>query len=220
MIDGSAGSASSLASALATASFVASDSGARLATERLGRRRLDEAVRGLGALDRRGDESVAEDDRAADRLEPEGAVGVAAQRVVDLGDHAGHVEPMLGELRGQRIAVVALRQGHDDVGLLGAGRAHDVLVGAVAADRLATERRRQAAEGARGHVDDDDRLTALVELGGDPRSDAAASDDDHPHGVCASSFVSARRHHTGAVELRMTYGTVRPASHCPPNRFL
>ena len=45
---------------------------------------------------------------------------------------------------------------------------------------------------------------ALVELGGDSRSDPAAADDDDPHGVCASSFVSARRHHTGAVELRMT----------------
>ena len=155
MIDGSAGSASSSASAVATASFVASRR-SRLATERLGRRRLDEAVRGLGALDRRGDQSVAEDDRSADRLEPEGAVRVAPQRVVDLGDHARHVEPMLGELRGQGIAVIALGQGHDDVGLLGAGRAHDVLVGAVAADGLAAERRRQAAEGARGHVDDHD----------------------------------------------------------------
>ena len=37
-----------------------------------------------------------------------------------------------------------------------------------------------------------------------PRADATATDDDHPHGVWASSFVSARRHHTGAVELRMT----------------
>ena len=197
-------SASSSASAVATASFGRGRPGRRRAAERLGRRRLDEAVRCLGALDRRGDERVAEDDRAADRLEPEGAVRVAAQRVVDLGDHARHVEPVLGELRGQGIAVVALRQRHDDVGLLGAGRAHRVLIGAVAADRLAAERRRQAAEGARGHVDDDDRLPALVELGGDPRSDATAADDDHPHGVCASSFVSARRHHTGAVELRMT----------------
>ena len=70
--------------------------------------------------------------------------------------------------------------------------------------RLALERWWQAAEGAWVDVDDGDVLAPAVELRGDARSDAAAADDDDPHGVCASSFVSARRHHTGAVELRMT----------------
>ena len=48
------------------------------------------------------------------------------------------------------------------------------------------------------------KVAALIKLGGNPRSDAAAADDDDPHELLASSFVSARRHQTGAVELRMT----------------
>ncbi len=127
---------------------------------------------------------------------------------------------MLGQLRGQRIAVVALGEGHDDVGLLGPRTAQHVLVGAAATDRLALEGGGQPAEGALAGVDDGDVLATAVELGRDACADAAAADDDGPHEVCASSFVSARRHQTGAVELRITYGTVRPASHCPPKRFL
>ena len=200
--------------------FVGQRSGRWRAAQRLGGRRLDEAVRGLGALGRGQHERVAQDDRAADRLQAERAIRLAAERVVDLGDDARHAESVLRQLRGEGVAVVALGERHDQVGLLGAGGAHDVLVRAAAADGLAAEALGQAREGARVDVDDDDLLTALVELRRDPRSDAAAADDDHPHGVCASSFVSARRHQTGAVELRMTYGTVRPASHCPPNRFL
>ena len=41
------------------------------------------------------------------------------------------------ELGGHDVAVVALGQGEEQVGALGAGPAQDVLVGAVAAQRLA-----------------------------------------------------------------------------------
>jgi hypothetical protein len=118
------------------------------------------------------------------------------------------------------LASWAFGERHDEIGLVGAGAAHDILVRAVAAHGLATERLRQTLEGASAHIDDGDLLAALIQLGRHARSDASAPDDDDSHVVLASSFVSARRHHTGAVELRMTYGTVRPASHCPPNRFL
>ena len=111
---------------------------------------------------------------------------------------------MLGQLRGEGVAVVALRQRHDDVRLVGARAPHDVLIGAVAPDRLAFEALRKAAEGPRADVHDRDRLPALVELGRDARAYPSTANDDDPHGVCASSFVSARRHQTAAVELRMT----------------
>ncbi len=96
----------------------------------------------------------------------------------------------------------------------------DVLVAAAAAHRDAAERRRQAVEGPLVDVDHGHVVAALVELGRGLGSHPPAADDDDPHGVCARSSVSARRHQTGAVELRMTYGTVRPASQPPPKRFL
>ena len=45
-------------------------------------------------------------------------------------------ERLGGQLGGHDVAVVALGQGQEDVGALGAGAAQDVLVGAVAADGL------------------------------------------------------------------------------------
>mgnify|MGYP003295004641 CR=1 FL=1 len=76
------------------------------------------------------------------------------------------------------------------------------------------------ANGPRGGVDHGDLLASGIQLGGSAGANATAAHDDDPHDVSASSSVSARRHHTGAVELRITYGTVRPASHWPPKRFL
>ncbi len=181
---------------------------------------LDEAVRRLGSLERGHHEGVAEDDRATDRLEAEGAVRLAAERVVDLGDHARRAERVLGQLGGQSVAVVALGQRHDDVGLLGAGAR--MMSSSVPLPRTVSPPKPGGSRlKARGLMSMTVTFSPrCVELRGDAGSDAAAADDDDPHGVCASSFVSARRHQTGAVELRMTYGTVRPASHCPPNRFL
>ena len=64
---------------------------------------------------------------------------------------------------------------------LGAGLAQDVLVGAVAADRLALELPRQAVERPRRGVDDDDLVAAVVECLGQRRADAAAADDHELH---------------------------------------
>ena len=79
---------------------------------------------------------------------PELGVGLGPQRVVDLGDDPADAERLGGELGGHDVAVVALGQGEEHVGALGAGPAQDVLVGAVAADGVAAEvdgRRSKAA---------------------------------------------------------------------------
>ena len=58
-------------------------------------------------------------------------------------------ERLDAQLGGHDVAVVALGQGEEQVGVLGAGAAQGVLVGAVAAERGAAERRRQAVERGR-----------------------------------------------------------------------
>src|SRR5439155_24524260 len=90
--------------------------------------------------------------------------------VVHLGDHALHTEDLLRDLRGHEVAVVALGQSKDGVGLLDPGLSEHLEVGPVAEDRLALERRRQMLEprsfgtgwAYRRDVDDAD----VVSLGG------------------------------------------------------
>lgn len=127
---------------------------------------------------------------------------------------------MLAKLRRQSVAVVAFRKRHQEVGKIGSGATQDVLVAAAAAHGDPGKGARQATEGTLVDVDHSYVLAALIQLGGGSSADAPTADDDDPHGVCASSSVSTRRHQTGAVELRITYGTVRPASQPPPKRFL
>ena len=168
---------------------------------RLRGRCLDVTVRGLGTLVGGDDKRGRQDDGAADRLEAERAEGLGAQRVVDLGDDARHAERVLRHLRRKRVPVVSLGEGHDEVGHLGTRPAQDVLRRAVTADGGARERLREAVEGALVEVDHGDVVALLVELGRRASADAAAADDDHPHGVLANSSVSTRRHQTGAVEF-------------------
>ena len=82
--------------------------------------------------------------------------------IVDLGDHPIDAERLVGELRGHDVAIVALGQGDEHVGSLGADATEDVLVRTVAADRLATEGRREAVEGRRDDIQDDDLVSAAV----------------------------------------------------------
>ena len=93
--------------------------------------------------------------RPAQRRDPELGVGLGPQRVVDLGDDPVDAERLGRELGGHDVAVVAFGQGQEDVGALGAGPPEDVLVRAVAADRLAAERGRQAVEGGGRDVEDE-----------------------------------------------------------------
>ena len=91
----------------------------------------------------------------AQRGDPELGIGLGPQRVVDLGDDPVDAELLGRELGGHDVPVVAFGQGQEDVGALGAGPLEDVLVGAVATDRRAAERRRQPIEGGGGTVDDE-----------------------------------------------------------------
>ena len=147
---------------------------------------------------------------------PELRVRLGPHRVVDLGDDLRDAERLGRELGRHDVAVVALGHGQEDVGALGAGAAQDVLVGAVAADRPAAERRRQAVERVGPGVDDDDLVTGPVVGVGDGRADAAAAHDDDLHD--ASSDIGSRTTQTVHGAFCRTYGMVRPMAKSPPNR--
>ena len=101
--------------------------------------------------------------RPAERRDPEVRVRLGPDRVVDLGDDPLRPERLVGELGGHDVAVVALGHRDEDVGVLGAGPAERVLVGAVAAQGVAAERRRQPIEGPGRGIDDDHLVAGLVE---------------------------------------------------------
>ena len=96
---------------------------------------------------------------------------------IDLPD----AERLVGQLGGHHVAVVALGHRDEDVGALGAGPAEDVLVGAVAADGVAAERRRQAVERLGREVEDDHVVAGGIEVCGEDGADPAAADDDDLH---------------------------------------
>src|SRR5215467_397276 len=106
--------------------------------------------------------------------EPELAVDVAADRVVDAADHLRHLEYVLRDLGGHDVAVVALSHGDEAVGVFRSSPSQQVGFGAVTDDEAATKAvvehspRREAAEGARVIVDDGDVVTVVVELLGQP----------------------------------------------------
>ena len=74
------------------------------------------------------------------------------------------------------------------------GPLEDVLVGAVAADGRAAERRRQPVERVGPEVEDDDVVPGAVECRGELRADATAADDDDLH--AGSSGIGSRTTHT------------------------
>src|ERR1041385_1050134 len=137
---------------------------------------LDHGADGRGALDRR-----------AEHAEPELAVDLGPDRVVDPSDDLVHVEDVLGDLRGHDVAVVALRHGDEAVRLLGAGAAQEVGLHAVADHEAAPEAvledapGREPAEGAGIAVDDGHLVPAAIELLGEARADSAAADDEDLH---------------------------------------
>src|SRR6185436_3288725 len=115
---------------------------------------------------------------------------------------------------------------------LGACPAQDVLIGAVAAERLALELARQAIERPGRGVDHEHVVARVVERLGERRSDAAAADDDVLHrcsfprpapidasiGV-GSAGMGSRTTHTSHGACLRTYGIVRPMAKSPPNRL-
>ena len=94
--------------------------------------------------------------RPAEGGDAELRVGLGPDRVVDLGDDLVDAERLGRQLGGHDVAVVALGQGQEDVGALGPGPAEDVLVGAVAPDRLAAEASGRRSKAAVDAVEDDD----------------------------------------------------------------
>ena len=142
---------------------------------------------------------------------------MARTRVVDLGDDPLDAERLVGELGGHDVAVVALGQGQEHVGALGAGPAEDVLVGPVAADGLPAE-----VDGSRSKADgetvqDDDLVAGAVVGLGDGCADPAASDDDDLHD--GSSLIGSRTTQTAHGAFWRMYGMVRPMANSPPNRL-
>ena len=107
-------------------------------------------------------DGVGEHRRPADRGDPELGVGGRPDRVVDLGQDPLDAELLGRDLGRHDVAVVALGEGQEDVGALGARPAEDVLVRPVAADGAAPELCRQAVEGPGREVEDDDLVAAGV----------------------------------------------------------
>ena len=100
----------------------------------------------------------------------------------------GTLKTCLATCDGHDVAVVAFGDGDKAVGVLDAGPAQDVGVGAVADDLVALEIVGQDA--ARGSarelvgipVDDHDLVAGLVHVGGDLRADPTAANDEELQG--------------------------------------
>ena len=126
---------------------------------------------------------------AAQGRDAEVRVRLGPDGVVDLGHGLAGAERLDAQLRGHDVAVVALGQGEEQVGVLGAGAAQHVLVGAVAAQGGAREARGQPVERGRFQVDDQDLPAGPVQLVGDAGADAPAADHDGFH-ACSSGIAS------------------------------
>jgi hypothetical protein len=164
----------------------------------------------------RGEDGVRHEVRAAEGADAERGVGVGPHRVVDLGDDLPRAEHLDGQLAGHGVAVVPLRQGQEDVGILGTGPAEHVLVGPVAADGAAPERAREAIERPGLRIQDQDLVAGRVERLGEHRPDPTAADDHGFH--AASSGIGSRTTHTAHGAFLSTYGITRPMAKSPPKR--
>ena len=86
-----------------------------------------------------------------------------------------------GELAGEVVAVIALGDGDEGIGLAGAGALQDLPVHTVADGRAATEGVGQPPELAGVEVEDGDLVTIAVEASGDGGAGAPAAHDDDVH---------------------------------------
>ena len=152
----------------------------------------------------------------AERREPEFGVRLGSDRVVDLGDERSTPSASDASWAAMTLRLspsVRARKSRR----LGACAAKDVLIGAVAADRLATERRRQAIE---REVTMSTRSTwwpAASKASATDRADAATSDDHCLHLV--SSGIGSRTTHTAQGAFWRMYGMVLPMANSPPKRL-
>src|SRR5690606_3591552 len=94
----------------------------------------------------------------------------------------GDAEQVLGHLRREQVAVVALGEREEGVGAADAGLLENLLVEPGADQLVAVEAGRQAAEGIGVRVDNGDVVALTRKPGGERGSDASASHDDDSHG--------------------------------------
>ena len=139
----------------------------------------------------------------AQRRDPQVRVGLGPDRIVDLGERLLRPEDLDAQLGGHHVAVVALGQGQEQVGILGAGAAQHVLVGAVAPERRAAKPGREAVEGGGREVHDQDLPAGAVQLVGDAGADPAAPDDHGFHAFCSSGMASRITHTAHGAFRRM-----------------
>src|SRR5438067_10490410 len=148
----------------------------------------DDVHRALGALHQDTLDVLGAFDGGTDRVDAELLVGLGTLGIVDTGHHVRDLEDVLGDLGGHDVAVVALCDGDETVGLLDAGPAEDVDVGAVADDLVAAEvpgedsPGRGARKGVRVAIHDDDLVAGAIHVGRDLRADTTTPDDQEPQG--------------------------------------
>src|SRR5204863_5840114 len=149
----------------------------------------DEDLAHLPVLHEHREEERSQDGCPRQRVDAHLPVHLGTNGVVHLGDHALHTEDLLRDLRGHEVAVVALGQSEDGVGLLDPGLPEHLEVGPVAEDRLALERRRQVLEprsfgtgrAYRRDIDDADVVSLGVKETRQEPTHTAATDDDNVH---------------------------------------
>ncbi len=138
------------------------------------------------------DKCVDQQPRAADRGQAEHRVGLGPDRVVDLGHDVPHSEGLGRELRREGVAVVALGQGEEPVGVLCTRAPQHVLVRAVGADGLTREVGLEPVEGISRDVDDRHVIAGPGQPLGKSGADSAAAHNHYSHGVIRLLSVIAR----------------------------
>ncbi len=105
-------------------------------------------------------------------------VGVRADRIVDLTDHVLDAEDLLRDLGGHQVAVVALGQREERVGLVDARLALYLEIRAVPEQRGALERRRKVLKGHALQVDDGHVVPTAIQQSCEERTNPATADNN------------------------------------------
>ena len=124
---------------------------------------------------------MVEDGGGVDDVDAELAVDVGAFGVVDAGDDAEGVVDVFGDLGGHGVAVVAVGEGEEDVGLGDAGGVLDFEVFASAEDGVAAEVVIEPVEGGGVNVDDGDVVAFVIEFAGEGGAESSAAHDHDAH---------------------------------------
>src|SRR5438105_5574281 len=126
-------------------------------------------------------DGVGADDRRADDAESERLVDLITDGVVDAADDLRHVEDVLRHLCRHDVAIVAVGQGAEGIGLLDPGALEHVLVDAVAQQGIARKVVTQPRKCGSALIDDRHLVALVDQLEGQPGADPAAAHDDDLH---------------------------------------